>query len=81
VETLDTKIGWRYEQTARAQTALADLKEDHKPITRAMPVPWAVPVDSPRSQNNPSLKAQVGEFTSWQSKVRTKTKTQFHETG
>jgi hypothetical protein len=39
VETLDTKIGWRYEQTAGAQTALADLKEDHKPITRAMPVP------------------------------------------
>jgi hypothetical protein len=37
--------------------------------------------DSPRSKNNPSLKAQVGEFTSWQSKVRTKTKTQFHETG
>jgi hypothetical protein len=39
VETLDAKIRWRYEQAARAQTALADLKLDHKPITGAMPVP------------------------------------------
>jgi hypothetical protein len=29
METLDAKIGWLYEQTAHAQTALADLKSGH----------------------------------------------------